>query len=300
LIVSQRLGKLNGYSQQQGADGYYKGYGKYNQDVLVPAFIAAYTGQDPNTVALVEQSNPKTKSNPFRGYLPRPNWRLTYSGLTRIPGLDKIFTNFTISHAYTSSLSMNSYNTSLLFQDPLRLGYPGFIDTLTGNFIPFFLVPNITISEQFTPLIDVDIQFTNQLSLRAEYKKSRTLSLSLVDYQLSENRSTEFVIGAGWRQRGAFSFITIRGKALDNDVNFRFDFSIRDDGTSNSRLDQVTALPTAGQKVILINPSIDYVLSNRVNIKLFFEQRRVEPKISTSPPITNTRAGLQLKISMSQ
>ena len=300
LIISKRLGTKSVYSGVQGADGYYKGYGKYAQDVLLPAFIAAYTGKDPNTVALVEQSNPRTRSNPFKGYLPRPNWRLTYNGLTRIKGLEKIFTSFTVSHAYNSTLSMNSYNSSLLFEDPLRVGYPGFIDTLTGNFIPFFLVPNITITEQFAPLIDVDMQFTNQLTARFEYKKSRTLSLSLVDFQLSENRSTEFTIGAGWRKRGVFSFIKWKGKPLDNDAAFRLDFSVRDDATANSRLDQNTSLPTAGQKVVFINPSIDYVISNRVNIKLYFEQRRVEPKISTAPPITNTRAGVQIRISLAQ
>lgn len=300
LIISRRLGEKNGYSLVQGADGYYKGYGKYAQDVLVPAFIAAYTGKDPNTISLVEQSNPKTRSNPFRGYLPKPNWRVTYNGLTRIPGLEKIFTSFTLSHAYNSTLSMNSYNSSLLFQDPLRIGYPGFIDTLTGNFVPFFLVPNITISEQFAPFIDVDMQFTNQLTARFEYKKSRMLSLSLIDFQLSENRSTEFVIGAGWRKRGVFSFLKWKGKPMDNDAAFRLDFSIRDDATANSRLDQTTSLPTAGQKVIFINPSIDYVISNRVNIKLYFEQRRVEPKISTAPPITNTRGGVQIRISLAQ
>lgn len=306
VVIAKRLAGLNKYSQDvngnpiQTSDGYYKGYGKYAQDVLIPAFIAAYTGQDPNSISLIEQSNPKTRSNPFKGYLPKPNWRVTYNGLTRIPGLEKIFTSFTLSHAYNSTLSMNSYNSSLLFQDPLTIGYPGFVDTLTGNFVPFFLVPNITISERFEPLIDMDMQFTNQLTARFEYKKSRTLSLSLVDFQLSENRSTEFVIGAGWRKRGVFSFIKWKGKPMDNDASFRLDFSIRDDATANSRLDQATSLPTAGQKVVFINPSIDYVISNRVNITLYFEQRRVEPKISTAPPITNTKGGLKVRISLAQ
>jgi cell surface protein SprA len=305
-VISARLAKLNRYSQDAGGnpistgDGYFKGYGKYAQDVLLPAFIAAYTGKDPNSVALIEQSNPRTRSNPFKGYLPRPNWRITYNGLTRIKALEKVFTSFTLSHAYNSTLSMNSYNSSLLFEDPFRIGYPGFVDTLTGNFVPFFLVPNITISERFEPFIDVDMQFTNQLTARFEYKKSRTLSLSLIDFQLSENQTTEFVIGAGWRKRGFFSFLKWKGKPLDNDAAFRLDFSIRDDATANSRLDQTTSLPTAGQKVVFINPSIDYVISNRVNIKFYFEQRRVEPKISTAPPITNTRAGIQLRISLAQ
>jgi cell surface protein SprA len=306
IILSERLASQNPYSKDasgniiRNADGYYKGYGRYAQDVLLPSFIAAYTGKDPKSVSLVKQSNPDIKSNPFAGIKAKPNWRLTYNGLTRLRGFEKIFTNFTITHGYNSTLSMNSFNSALLFNDPFRFNYPGFIDTLTGNFVPYFLVPNITISEQFAPLIDLDMQFTNQLTARFEYKKSRQLSLSLVDFQLSEARSTEFTIGAGYRKRGAFSFIKIKGKPLENDASFRLDLSIRDDATANSRLDQTQALPTAGNKVITINPTIDYVISNRVNIKLYFEQRRVEPKISTAPPITNTRAGLQIRISLAQ
>ncbi|MGB8195343.1 MAG: cell surface protein SprA, partial [Chitinophagaceae bacterium] len=304
IILSERLAKLNPYStQQQQTDGYYRGYTRYSQDVLLPAFIAAYTGKDPNKVSLIKNNNPSVKSNPFRGILPKPNWRVTYNGLTRIPGLEKIFTNFSISHAYSGTLSMNSFNSALLFQDPFRSGYPFFIDTVSGNYIPYFLVPNITISEQFAPLIDLDMQFTNQVSARFEFRKSRQLSLSLVDFQLSENRSTEFTIGAGWRKRGFPLPFRIKlpgrdapAKKLDNDVNFRLDFSLRDVATSNSRLDQTVALPTSGQKEIIISPSIDYVLNNRVNLKLYFDQRRVIPKISTSPPITTTRAGLQIRI----
>jgi cell surface protein SprA len=306
IIISARLASQNPYSKDgsgnviQNPDGFYKGYGRYAQDVLVPAFVAAYTDKDPNTVPLIKQTNSSISSNPFSGIKALPNWRLTYNGLTRVKGLEKIFTNFTITHGYNSTLSMNSFNSALLFDDPFRYNYPGFIDPQTGNFIPYFLVPNITISEQFAPLIDLDMQFTNQVNARFEYKKSRQLSLSLIDFQLSEARSTEFTVGAGYRRRGVFSWIKIKGKPLENDANFRLDLSIRDDATANSRLDQTQALPTAGNKVITINPTIDYVISNRVNIKLYFEQRRVEPKISTAPPITNTRAGMQIRISLAQ
>src|SRR4029078_3180049 len=126
-----------------------------------------------------------------------------------------------------------------------------------------------------------------------EYRKSRQLSLSLVDFQVSEARSTEFTVGAGWRKRGFPLPFKIKlpgkkgaaSKKLENDINFRLDFSVRDDATSNSRLDQDASLPTAGQKVITISPSIDYVLNNRLNIKLYFYQRRTDPKVSTSTPI---------------
>jgi cell surface protein SprA len=165
-------------------------------------------------------------------------------------------------------------------------------------------VPNITIGESFTPLIGVDMTFTNQLTTRFEYKKSRQLSLSLIDYQLAENRSTEYSVGIDWRKRGLPFLQNVRlgknGKALDNDVTMRFDFSLRDDATANSKLDQNTAFGTAGQKVIRIAPSIDYVMNNRVNVKLFFEQNRSIPKIATTAPITTTRAGVQVRISLAQ
>jgi cell surface protein SprA len=199
---------------------------------------------------------------------------------------------------------MNSFNTALLFADPFRIGYPFFRDTLTGNYIPYFLVPNLTIQEAFDPLIEVDMTFTNQLNLRVEYKKSRQLSLSLVDYQLAENRSTEVVVGFNWRQKGVPIIKNLRigknGMKLDNDVTFRFDFSLRDDATSNSKLDQNTSFGTAGQRVIRIAPSIDYILNNRVSLKLYFDQTRNIPKISNSFPITNTRGGLQVRISLAQ
>ncbi|WP_240312795.1 cell surface protein SprA [Flavihumibacter solisilvae] len=313
IILSRRNAENNKYwqsldpSEKFLPDGYYTGYGRYAQDVLIPSFIAAYTNKDPNSVPLIKQENGNIRSNPFSGIIPKPNWRVTYTGLTRIPGMEKTFTNFTLTHAYTSNLSMNSFNNNLMFSDPLGYNDPGFIDTATGNFYPYFLVPNITIAEAFAPFLDIDMQFTNQLTARFEYKKSRQLSLSLIDFQLSEARSEEFTIGVGWRKRGLNLPFKIKlpgmkksAKELSNDLNLRLDLSLRDDATANSRLDQEAALPTAGQRVITISPSVDYVLNNRINLRLFFDQRRTEPKVSTSAPITTTRAGLQVRVSLAQ
>ncbi|HMH20679.1 MAG TPA: cell surface protein SprA, partial [Puia sp.] len=306
-IISSRLGTINPYTGGLiGSDGYAKGYGKYAQDVLIPAFIAAYTGKSPSTVALINESNgASVTSNPFSGYLPKPNWHISYNGLARLPGLNKVFTSFNITNAYTSTLSMNSFNSQLGYGDPLGYAQPGFVDTLTGNFLPYFLVPNITISEQFAPLIDIDVQFVNQLQGKLGFSKSRQLSLSLVDFQLSETHSSEFTIGAGFRKRGVALPFNVKmpgqssaSKKLQNDLTLRLDMSIRDDATSSSYLDQNASLPTGGQRVVTISPSIDYVLNNRINLKLYFDQRRTTPKISTTPPITTTKGGLQVRISL--
>ncbi|MEO6547553.1 MAG: cell surface protein SprA [Ferruginibacter sp.] len=310
-IISQRLNSLNKYNAGRplDAEGYAYGYNKYANDVLIPAFIAAYSGQDPNSVGLIKQSNPNIKSNPFRSIIPRPNWKLDYNGLSKVKGLDKIFTNLTISHGYNGSLSMNGFTSALLYRDESRYGYPSFYDTISGNYIPYFLLPNITIQEQFAPLVGVDMMFTNQMQFKVDYTKQRTLSLSLVDFQLSETRSTEFSIGAGFRKRGLkllgglklpkFLSKDQTGK-LDNEINFRLDFKIRDNVTVNNRLDQNSTLPTGGSKEVTISPTIDYYLSSRVNVKLFFDQRRVNPYISSSAPTTNTRAGVQIRISLAQ
>ena len=301
LILSQRLAALNPY--QAGAvdpDGFYKGYGRYSQDVVIPAFLAAYTGKDPMKVNLAKNSNPNLRSNPFSGIVPKPNWTVTYTGLSRIPGLDKIFTNFSIRHGYHSTFSMNSFNTALLFLDPFHVGYPFFTDPLTGNFVPYFLVPNLTIQESFDPMIELDMTFTNNMAVRFEYRKSRMLSLSLIDYQLAENRSEEVSFGFNWRRKGMPLIRNLFKMKLDNDVTFRCDFTLRDDATSNSKLDQGTSFGTAGQKMIRIAPSIDYILNNRVSLKFYFEQNRNIPKISNAFPITNTRGGLQVRISLAQ
>jgi cell surface protein SprA len=313
LILSKRLGEANPYSRVQGTDGYYYGYGRYAVDVLVPAFIAAYTGKDPNSIALIDQNNAKIRSNPFRAILPKPNWKVDYNGLSRVKAFEKIFTNFSLSHGYNGNLSMNGFTSALLYQDISRFGYPSFYDPQSKNFVPFFLVPNISIGEQFSPLLGVDMMFTNQMQFKFEYAKTRQLSLSLIDFQLSEVRSSEFSIGAGYRKRGLKMPFNInvpkflRGKnadanksKLENEINFRFDFKIRDNVTANSRLDQDNNFATGGSKEITIMPTIDYYISNRVNIKLYFDQRRVKPYVSSSAPITNTRAGVQIGISLAQ
>jgi hypothetical protein len=202
---------------------------------------------------------------------------------------------------------MNGFTSALLYQDISKYGYPSFYDTVSKNYVPYFLVPNVTMQEQFSPLIGLDIMFVNQLQAKFEFAKTRQLSLSLNDFQLSEVRSTEYTIGAGFRKRGLKllgglklpSFLSKNNSSkLDNEINFRVDVRIRDNVTANSRLDQDNNFATGGSKEVTISPTIDYFLNSRVNIKLYFDQRTVKPYISSSSPTTNTRAGVQIRISL--
>jgi cell surface protein SprA len=316
IIVSHRLGAINPYTGAlTGPNGYVKGYGLYSQDVLIPAFLAAYTGKSAEKIPLMNESGGSITANPFSGYLPKPNWHITYTGLSKVPWFSKIFTAFNLSNSYTSSLSMGTFNSNLNYGDPLGYRMPGFVDTLTGNFVPYFQVPNITIQEQFSPLLGLDMTFVNQMQAKVSYSRTRMLSLSLIDYQLSESSSTELDLGwgikytnvglpFGWKVPGNGKTPpngppgSINSRKAQNDLTLRLDISFRNDAMSSSYLDQNTSLPTGGQKVLRIDPSINYVLNNRINIKFFFDQQRTTPAISTTPPIVTTKGGIQIRIAL--
>ena len=302
LRISERVAAKNPYwDNKKDPDGYAIGYGKYSQDVLIPAFIAAYTGKNKESVSLLKQNNTNIRSNPFSGMLPMPNWSILYNGLSKLKPLSEFFTNISLSHGYNGNLSMNSFASSLMYVDRLFLGAPSFLDPISGNYIPYFLIPNITISERMEPLIGVNVTTVTQWSLRFEYKKSRLLALSLVDYQLSENNSKEWVFGTSYRARGLklpFNIPGMNNNKMANDLTFRLDVGLRDMYNSNSRLDQANAYGTGGQKEITLQPSIDYVLNSKINLKFFFDQRRTTPYISSSPPIISTRTGVNVRIAL--
>ncbi len=302
--VAVRVAASNPYSEIQHRKGT-DGYGRYSQSVLIPAFIAAYTGRSPYTVPLLNESYGSIKTNPLAGIIPLPNWRMTYTGLSKMPALSNIFSSITLTHGYTGNLAMNSFTSALNYEDANLLSAPSFYDTISHNYVPFYLFPNVTIQESFGPIIGFDATTISQVNVKFEYKKSRTLSLSLVDYQLSETNSTEMVFGAGYRMKGfklpfTLPFMKNAKTKLQNDLTFRLDLSKRNDETTNSQLDQRNTYGTGGQLVINIQPSIEYVMNKRLDAKLFFDQRRVTPYISTSSPTISTRFGLQLKVGLGQ
>jgi cell surface protein SprA len=298
-IISHRLGLINPYTNglpDPTDPDYAKGYTRYAQDVLIPAFLAAYSGKNPQSTPLVANESDNIKSNPFKGFLPMPNWKFTYNGLAKLPAFQESMSNLTISHSYMGTLSMNSFISSFYFQDLFGVGFPSFIDSNSNNYVPFFQVPNITITENLGPLLGVDIAFRSGLNLSVKFNKSRMLSLSLIDYQVSETKTTELIVGGGHRIQGLTLPFSIFGlKNLKNDVNIRVDLGYRDDITVNSYLMDNTVLPTRGQKVITIAPSIDYIINENLQLRLFYDRRQSIPVMSTSYPITTTRAGITLR-----
>ncbi|PZF73119.1 T9SS outer membrane translocon Sov/SprA [Taibaiella soli] len=298
-VISDRLGKANPYTNNvpdPNNPNYTKGYTEFSQDVLIPAFIAAYTGKSASSVPLLNYDNSSIKTNPFKYYYPMPNWRVQYNGLTKLPMFQPIFTNFVLNHAYSGTLAVNTFSTALFYQDVYNIGFPSFIDSASGNYVPFFQVPNITISEQFSPLLGFDASLRNGMTARFEFRKSRTVALSLIDYQVSETKSSEFVIGGGYRVKGLILPFAIFGvKKLKNDLNIKLDLGLRDDKTSNSYLAQNIDITTRGQKTITISPSVDYIVSDKLTLRFFYDRRQSIPYISSAYPTTTTKAGVTLR-----
>ncbi|MDX2003237.1 MAG: cell surface protein SprA [Chitinophagales bacterium] len=295
-VISNRLADQNSNSQGffENPDtagvflqNYRQGYGPYSQDVMIPAFIAAYTGRDVNSIKL----------NPFK-MLPLPNWRITYNGFSKMKIFQKVFTNVVVSHAYNSTMTMSSFQSQIFFEGN---GYlqPSKIDSL-NNFYPQYIIPQIVISESFSPLFGLDINWKNGMTTKFDFKKTRNLSMSFVGYTLSESRTTEFTFGFGYQYKPKKPIKIGKRIKLSNAINFAADVSYRDNITINQRLDQDVNEPTSGAKTIIVSPYIDYVITKQLRAKLFFERTRTIPATSASFPITNTRAGLTLSFTLTQ
>ena len=185
------------------------------------------------------------------------------------------------------------------------------------------IVFQVVINEQFAPLFGLDVKLKNDMTFRADFKKQRTLAMSFIDYQLAETRSTSYSAGFGYRLKNVnIPFLTGKknkkgakakkpkpgsttpppaggAAGQSNDMNFKFDFEVRDDITVNHRLDQLDeAVPTRGARTISINPSVDYSLNKRLKLRLFTDYRRTVPKTSQSFPITTINAGVTVQFSL--
>jgi len=290
--ISLRLAELNPNSSKQLTDSLYDGYGPTSQEVMISAFLAAYTGKNPNKMSL--NTFPK---------IPMPNWRITYDGLTKINFIKKYLKTATLSHAYRSSYNVGNYTSNILFRDNDGDGYTDARDMI-GNFIPKYEVNMVSITEQFAPLFGIDMTWNNSLLSKFEYKRSRDLSLSLANNQLTEITSKEIVLGLGYRIKNVrFSIKGITGgkkKSLKSDVNIKADLSIRDNKTVLRKLVEDVNQVSAGQQIISINASIDYQINEKFVIKLFFDKIITNPFVSSQFPNSNTNAGISLRFTLAQ
>jgi cell surface protein SprA len=281
--------KLGG--QAYATDPNRKAFSLNSAEVLIPAFYSTYTGTSlgsgsfdliPSLLKML------------------PNWRISYDGLNRIAFIKEHFKSVNLTHAYTCKYNVGGFisNATWIGAD----GDYGFAPDVTDG-LPrpamIYDVPVVSITENFSPLIRVDMTLKNSITFSTEYRKGRTMGMNITSAQLVESSNGEYVIGAGYRLPDFNRIIKIRGRDLSvkNDLNLRADFSIRDTKALIRKLDEDgETQATSGDKTYSFQFSAEYIFSSKMNFKLFYERQSSSPLISSSYPTTNQNFGFSVKL----
>lgn len=279
IIIADRLAEryYGNSSFLRDAEGYPLGYGKNSQQVLLPAFLAAYSGQ----------SADKVSTGVFRN-VPLPNWTIKYTGLMRYKWFKDNFKRFSIQHGYRASYNVNAFRSNLN-SAPLDAN---------GNFFASKIISNVNLAEQFNPLVKVEFEMKNSIKVLAELKKDRTLNMSFDNNLLTEVSGNEYIIGLGYRIKD----VTINSSLADNpsgiiksDINIKADFSLRKNNTIVRYLDYDNNQLGGGQDLWSIRLTADYSFSKNLTAIFFYDHQFSQAVISTSFPVTNIRSGFTLR-----
>ncbi|MFK7747296.1 MAG: cell surface protein SprA [Kordia sp.] len=284
-IIARRVAVANGQPlTDTDNDGFPDGFGKTNQAVLLPAFLAAYSGQDANDVKL----------GAFRD-VPIPNWTIKYTGLMRLKWFKKRFKRFSLAHGYRSSYTINSFRNNLDYDAADPFGSTNLDQG--GNFHNQNIFSNINLVEQFNPLIRVDLEMKSSVKVLAEVKRDRALSLSFDNNLLTEVSGNEYIVGLGYRFKDVRIDTRIAGKktTLKGDLNLKADLSLRDNITIIRSLDLFSNQVTAGQTLWSLKFTADYALSRNLTALFYYDHTFSEFAVSTAFPQTTIRSGITLR-----
>ncbi|PKG41219.1 T9SS outer membrane translocon Sov/SprA [Psychroflexus sp. MES1-P1E] len=288
FIVANRLAEQAGVNVNDpnniDEDGYPIGFGRTSQAVLLPSFLSAYTGSDPQGEDL----------SPFRD-IPIPGWNIKYTGLMRLTWFRETFNRFSIQHGYRSSYTVNQFQTDLEFNrsDP----FGDFNTDQNGNFRTELFISNVNLIEEFSPLIKLDFEMKNSVSILAEVRKDRALSLSFNNNLLTEMQGDEYIIGLGYRVKDLTVVTQFEGnrRVLSSDLNLKADLSLRRNETIIRNLDVLSNRVTSGQDIWSINFVADYAFTKNLTALFFYDHVFSQNAISTIFPQTTVRTGFTLR-----
>lgn len=269
-----------------------------SSDVLIPAFLAAYSGRDPR----------KQYLNPFPSLAAiLPNWRVTYDGLINLGNLKKIFKSFTLNHAYQCTYTVGSYSGFLnwvsLGGSNNDLGFT--LDELSGQPIPSspYNISSVTITEKFAPLIGVKITLQNDLRVNVEWSDSRTLTLNSSAGQVVEANQRGITVGAGYKIPNLLGLLKIKGRSttVNSDLDLQADFKFAENQALIRRIESNYTQATSGSRNISANFTAKYALSRRIQLGMFFEHQVNTPLVSNSAfPTSNTAYGITCNLSLAR
>ena len=288
---------------------------QYSGDVMIPAFLNAYTSMGGNSLSLF----------PALSRL-LPNWTVRYSGLGRLPWFRDHFKSVNINHSYKSIFAVGSYNSYSTYQEYMNgLGFIN--DASTGNPSPssMFNISQVSINEAFSPLLGMDVTFNNNMTLKGEYRQTRVLNLSMTSVQLNEALSKDWVIGMGYRINNFSLFEgsarklkvkTGAGNKKDNrnassnsqqmrgtnhDLNLRLDFSFRKQATIVRDIATMTSSASSGNNALKLSFSADYTFSKLLTMSFYYDRQTNTPLLSSSSyPTTTQDFGLSIKFSLTR
>jgi cell surface protein SprA len=273
-------------------------YETKSQDVLIPAFISAYTGKSAESVNL----------SPFPA-IPIPNWRLDYTGLSKLEGLKDIFQSITINHAYNSSYSVVNYSNSLEYQEvainsPIENYNNGLYATQTnskGELIPIYVISQVMISEQFAPLVGINVRTKTKLNIRFEYKTKRDLAMNISNAQITELTSKDWSIDLGYTKNNMKLPFKSQGRVitLKNDITFQLNMSVANNRTIQRKIDEVNTI-TNGNINFQLRPNVSYLINQKLRVQAYFERSVNEPLVTNSYKRSTTRAGVKVMFNLSQ
>jgi cell surface protein SprA len=295
LTIANRLATQRGIDignpANLDAEGFPLGYGKNNQAVLLPAFLAAYSGG----VSIFGSNVSKEASNVslgiFRSF-PIPNWAVKYNGLMRYNLFKNNFKRFSLQHSYRASYTVNAYRSNFEYDKT-----PDGVDA-SGNFYNETLMSNVNLVEQFSPLIRMDFELKNSLKLLTEIKKDRALSMSFDNNLLTEVKGIEYIVGLGYR----FKDVIFSSRLADNptgiiksDIIVKADLSYRNNQTIVRYLDYDNNQLAGGQNIWSLKITADYSLSKNLTAIFYYDHSFSKAVISTSFPMTNIRSGFTMR-----
>ena len=272
------------------------GVSQTSSDVLIPAFIAAYSGGDAK----------KQYLDPFPSLkYALPNWRVTYDGLINIGGLRNIFKSLTLTHAYQCTYTVGSYSSYLnwVAADGSKLGFT--LDELTGQPIPSspYNISSVAITERFAPLIGANATLNNNMTVNAEFRESRTLTLNTSAGQVVEASQRGITAGVGYKIVGFNTFLKIKDRqtGVSNDLTVNGDFSYALNQALIRKIENGFTQATSGTKTLRFSLTANYILSRRMSVGMYFEHQVNTPLVSsTAYPTTNTAFGLSFNFSLNR
>lgn len=263
------------------ADGFPKGFGKNNQAVLLPSFLAAYSGESASSVSL----------GIFKSF-PVPNWSIKYNGLMRFDFFKKNFKRFSLQQNYRASYTINAFRSNFEYDKT-----PNGVDA-SGNFYNQTIMSNVNLVEQFNPLIRMDFELKNSLKILTEIKKDRALSMSFDNNLLTEVKGIEYVVGMGYRIKDVIFSSSLADSPtgiIKSDIIIKADLSYRNNQTIVRYLDYDNNQLAGGQNLWSLKLTADYSFSKNLTAIFYYDHAFSKAVISTSFPLTNIRSGFTLR-----